>query len=549
MPGVLPARALRRKALPYRAPAMSSRPTPAAPVELDGSPLAIEQVVAVARAGAPVRLSPAARARMERGRAALERRLAGGEALYGINTGFGSLSRVRVANEALGELQANLVRSHASGTGAPADAEVVRGMLVILAASLARARSAVRPELVELIVGLLNANIVPVVPARRSVGASGDLAPLAHAALALIGEGRATLGGQEMETRDALAAAGLRPLTLAAKEGLALINGTHYMCSNAALAMHDADALLRTAVRATALSIDACRATDSFLDARIHHARNQPGQAAVAAAVLRELAGSEILLAHKENDPRVQDPYSFRCAPQVLGAAADALAHARSVVERELGGVTDNPLLFLRGDDAAAGADIVSGGNFHGMPLALAMDHARLALVPLAGISERRVFWILAAQDAENPVRAYLSPQPGLHSGYMIAQYAAAACCNELQTLAHPASAHNIPTSAGIEDYNSMGATSANLLRACIALAADVIAIELLVMCEGVEYQRPLRSGAGVEALHAAVRTRVPRLTGDRPPAPDIACIRQMLLERAFCGVAAGAAGDRGASK
>jgi histidine ammonia-lyase len=254
--------------------------------------------------------------------------------MYGINTGFGSLSRVRVADADLDALQVNLVRSHASGVGDPAEQEVVRGMMVILAASLARAHSAVRPELVELMVSMLNAGVHPVVPTRGSVGASGDLAPLAHLALGFLGEGEAHLGGQRMSARDALGAVNLQPVTLHAKEGLALINGTHYMCSIGALALHDADALLRTAMRATALSIDACRATDSFLDPRIHAARNQPGQKAVAAAILEQLTGSEVLKAHEENDPRVQDPYSFRCSPQVLGAAVDCIGWARGVVER-----------------------------------------------------------------------------------------------------------------------------------------------------------------------------------------------------------------------
>jgi histidine ammonia-lyase len=496
-----------------------------APLELDGRPLSVADVAAVARRGAKVELAGSARSAVLAARSALERRAAGAEALYGINTGFGSLSRVRIPNEGLADLQVNLVRSHASGVGDPLDREVVRGMMLVLAASLARGRSAVRPEVIDLLVGMLNADVVPVIPSRGSVGASGDLAPLAHLALVLIGEGEATHGGRRSSGGDALAAAGLRPAALAAKEGLALINGTHMMCAIGALAMHDAERLLAYAVRGTALAIDACRATDAFLDPRIHAARNQPGQAAVAAAIRSELAGSEVLAAHRENDPRVQDPYSFRCAPQVLGAAHDALEFARGTVERELGGVTDNPLVFAEG----GAADVVSGGNFHGMPLALAIDAAKMALVPLANIAERRTYWILAANDPQNPVRPYLSADPGTCSGYMIAQYAAAACCNELQVLAHPASAHNVPTSAGIEDINSMGATGANHLRAAMRLATDVVAIELLVMAEGLEYQRPLRSGAGVEALHAEVRRAVPRLAADRPPAPDIAAIAAMI--------------------
>ena len=496
-----------------------------APLKLDGSALSIEQVVAVARGRTAIALDPAARGRMAAARKALERRIAGDEALYGINTGFGSLSRMRIPAADLAALQVNLVRSHASGVGEPLEPEVVRAMMAVLAASLARAHSGVRPELVELLAAMLDADVVPCVPSRGSVGASGDLAPLAHLALVLIGEGEALHRGARHPGGEALRAAGLSPVALAAKEGLALINGTHLMCAIGALAMHDAGRLLAVATRATALAIDACRATDSFLDARIHAARNQPGQAEVAAELRALLAGSQVLAAHREDDPRVQDPYSFRCAPQVLGAARDVLAFARGVVERELGGVTDNPLVF----DNGGAADIVSGGNFHGMPLALALDAAKLALVPLAAISERRTFWILSGHDPHNPVKPYLAGNPGTESGLMIAQYAAAACCNELQVLAHPASAHNVPTSAGIEDINSMGATSALHLRDAVRRATDVVAIELLVMSEGLEAQRPLRSGAGVEALHAEVRRRVLRLAGDRPPATDIAALGRLV--------------------
>ena len=498
---------------------------PTGTLVLDGSPLLIDDVVAVARAGRSVALAPAARARVAESRTALERRMAGGEALYGINTGFGSLARKRIPSESLAELQVNLVRSHAAGVGEPLSAAEARAMVLVLAASLARGHSAVRPELVELLVGMLNAGVAPVIPEVGSVGASGDLAPLSHLALVLMGEGEAWHRGERLPGGEALRRAGLAPVALAAKEGLALINGTHFMCAIGALAMHDIGRILDHAVRATAMSIDACRASDSFLDARIHAARNQPGQAAAAAAIARELAGTQIVPSHKENDPRVQDPYSFRCAPQVLGAAIDALAWARGVIERELGGVTDNPLVFAHG----GGTDIVSGGNFHGMPLALAIDAAKMALVPLAAISERRTFWLLSANDPQNPVRPYLAADPGVCSGYMIAQYTAAACCNELQVLAHPASAHNVGTSAGIEDINSMGATGARHLRTAVERARTVIAVELVVMAEGLDYQRPLKSGAGVEALHAAVRGRVARMTADRSPAADIAAASALI--------------------
>jgi histidine ammonia-lyase len=339
-----------------------------------------------------------------------------------------------------------------------------------------------------------------------------------------------------MSARHAHERAGLEPLVLEAKEGLALINGTHMMCAIAALALCDVERLQDAAIASAAMAIDACRATDAFLDDRLHAARNQRGQREVAKRLLALLQGSTILAAHKENDPRVQDPYCLRCTPQVLGAAFDTIAHVRSIIEAELGAVTDNPLVFAAESPGIAipglsdsSASIISGGNFHGMPLAIALDTLKIALTHIAGIAERRINWLLTASDSENPVNVYLSPQPGLHSGMMIVQYTAAACCNELQTLAHPASVHNIPTSAGIEDYNSMGATAAHQARAAVELCTSVIAAELLVMSEAMEYQRPLRSGEGVERAYAAVRKIVPKLIADRPPAPDLAAIAGLI--------------------
>jgi len=327
---------------------------------------------------------------------------------------------------------------------------------------------------------------------------------------------------------EALAAAGLAPMTLQAKEGLALINGTHLMTAIGVLALQDIQRLQDAALVAAAMAIDACRATDAFLDARLHAIRGQPGQQRVAGDLRRLLAGSQILPAHKEDDPRVQDAYSLRAAPQVLGAAFDTIEHARGVFEQELAAVTDNPLLFHE-TEAWPSAAILSGGNFHGMPLAIAMDSLKIALCHVAGIAERRIYWLLAASDSENPVNVYLSPQPGLHSGMMIVQYTAAACCNELQTLAAPASIGNIPTSAGIEDYNSFGVTAAHQLRAGVDLVRQVIAMELLIMTEAMEYQRPLRSGQDVERAVGIVREVVPRLTVDRPPSPDIAAIAELI--------------------
>jgi len=513
------------------------------PLVLDGAALSIEAVESVARGSRRVELAPAARQRLDAMRDQVAAEARGEHAIYGVNTGFGSLARVRIEPDDVREVQRNLIRSHAAGVGEPLPREVVRAMMLILAASLARGCSGVRSVVVDRLLGLLNGGVTPVVPSRGSVGASGDLAPLAHLALVLIGEGSAftgaaPFGGAAQPSLVSLRAKRIEPIELQAKEGLALINGTHLMCAIGALGMADVERLFNAALAAAAMAIDACRGTDEFLDARIHEVRAQPGQQSVANALRERLAGSEIIGSHKENDPRVQDPYSLRACPQVLGAVLDTLVHVRGVFERELGAVTDNPLVF--GDAALS---FLSGGNFHGMPLAIAFDSLKIALAHLAGIAERRINWLLTASDSENPVNPYLSPQPGLHSGLMIAQYAAAACCNELQTLATPASVANIPTSAGMEDYNSMGATAGLHARSAIDLATIVVAIELLVMAEALEYQRPLRSGGGVEQAHAAIRQSIPRLTADRPPSRDIAAIVGMIRDGKFA-----ASGPAGAS-
>jgi histidine ammonia-lyase len=458
--------------------------------------------------------------------------MARGEVLYGVNTGFGSLAQQRIDDAQLREVQRNLILSHAAGVGDPLPDEVVRAMMILLCASLARGRSGVRPAVCAQLIGLLAAEVTPVVPSIGSVGASGDLAPLAHAALVLIGEGEATHAGQVVAGAQALRIAGLAPLVLEAKEGLALINGTHLMAGTAALVLADLEPLWAAALAAAAMSIDACRGTDAFLDERVHVARGQDGQSEVARRLRALIAGSEIVPSHLHGDPRVQDPYSLRCAPQVLGAAHDAISFARAVVTRELGAITDNPLVFP--PDPGHARQVVSAGNFHGMPLALALDTLIIALAHVAGISERRTYYILAASDAENPLHPQLASIPGLCSGLMVAQYVAAACCNELIGLATPASVANIPTSAGIEDYNSMGATSARKARRALDRVTDVVAIELLCAAEALEYQRPLRSGAGVEAAFATVRGVVTRRTGDRPPAPDIRALGQRIRAGAF---------------
>ncbi len=509
-------------------------------VEIGITPLTPEEVERVARAGAKVRLSGASLKAMAASRSRLEAVLKDGEPYYGINTGFGSFSRQRIGSKDLAALQVNLIRSHAAGVGKPLETEVVRGMMLLLIGSLSRGLSGVRPVVVETLVGMLNAaggGITPVVPEIGSVGASGDLAPLAHVALALIGEGEVVHRGNVVPAATALKRAGLKPVALGAKEGLALINGTHLMAAQGALLVRDFERMMDAALVAAAMSIDACRATDAFLDVRVHQAREQLGQAVIAARLRRLISGSGILPSHTLNDPRVQDPYSLRCAPQVMGAAWEAFEYVASCLEAELGAVTDNPLIFeARG--TKGGVDVISAGNFHGMALAIPLDVAAIACSHIAGIAERRVYHMLSGFDPETGLPPYLSPKPGLHSGLMIAQYTAAACCNEIITLCTPASVSNLSTSAGMEDYNSFGPRSAAKARRALELTQNVVAIELMSASQALEHHRPLKSGKGVEAGFGLVRSVVPRLKADRPPAPDIAAIAGLISAGAFTPIA-----------
>jgi len=507
------------------------------PVVLSADPLSVATVVRVARDGASVALAPSVSERLAASRAVVDAALGDGKPHYGINTGFGSLSRKRIPAEDLRSLQRNLIRSHAAGIGEPLSDDIVRAMMFLLAASLCRGHSGVRREVVELIVSMLNAGLTPVVPSVGSVGASGDLAPLAAIGLTLIGEGACTSIDSPAPTPTAqlLAAAGLNPLTLEAKEGLAIINGTHLMAARGALLMHDAANTFNAALIATAMSIDACRGTDSFLDPRVHAIRHQPGQQRVAEALRAMLRGSQIIPSHIENDPRVQDPYSLRCAPQVLGAVLDAYTYIRGCIERELGAVTDNPLVFPDSPHPPPDhGQIVSAGNFHGMPLAIPLDVLSIALTHIAGISERRVFWMISAFDAESHLKPYLAPNPGLNSGMMIAQYTAAACCNEMISLCTPASVSNISTSAGIEDYNSFGPRAAAKASRALDLLDHVIAIELFCASEGLEYHRPLKSGDLVEAAFSVIRSRVSRLSQDRPLTGDIELLARAIRRGEF---------------
>jgi histidine ammonia-lyase len=473
----------------------------------------LEQLEAVARGASPPALEPADRERIAAGRAVVEEALRSGRVVYGVSTGFGQLSSVRIDAADAAQLQVNLLRSHAVGSGEPLDAEVVRGMVLLLASSLRRGHSGVRAELVELLLGLLERDVVPVIPSRGSVGSSGDLAPLAHLALVLIGEGEALFGGERMSGAAALARAGLSPVALQAKEGLALINGTHLMAAAGGLALCDARRVLDTAVVAVALSLEAFMGSTVPFDERLHAVRGQPGPARVAARLRELLAGSPVVASHADCG-RVQDPYTLRCAPQVLGAIGDALDYVAGALERELTAVTDNPLVF------AESADVLSGGNFHGQPLSLPLDHLALAMTELASFAERRVYALLTPSYAGLP--AFLTPHPGLSSGLMIAQYAAAALVNECQVLAHPAGAGSVPTSAGMEDFNSMGAFAALKARTVVAHAAHVVATELVCACQGLEFHRPLRSTEALEHALARVRERVPRLEEDRSLAGEL---------------------------
>jgi histidine ammonia-lyase len=474
----------------------------------------LAELEAVARGVSPPPLDDGDRERVAAGRAVVEAALEAGTAVYGVTTGFGQLENVRIAAEDAARLQVNLLRSHAVGSGPPLDVEIVRGMLFLLASSLRRGHSGVRLEVVELVLGMLERGVTPVVPSKGSVGSSGDLAPLAHLGLVLIGEGEATVAGEALPGGDALAQVGLRPVALEAKEGLAIINGTHLMAAAGALAVRDVARLLDAAVVAVALSLEAFKGSTAPFDARLHELRGQPGPCEVAARLRALLAGSSVVASHADCG-RVQDPYTLRCAPQVLGAIADALAYVTGAFERELGAVTDNPLVF------PADGDIVSGGNFHGQPLSLPLDHLALALCELASFSERRIYALLSPGYAGLP--PFLTPRPGLSSGLMIAQYAAAALVNECQVLAHPSGAGSIPTSAGQEDFNSMGATAALKARTGVENAAQVLATELVCAVQGLEFHRPLRTTDALEAAAARVRERVPRVEEDRSLAAELA--------------------------
>ena len=489
---------------------------------LSGQKLSLEEIVGVARGREEVALSPEARARAEESRRVVVDITRSGRVVYGVNTGFGKLADIRIGASELRELQLNLVRSHACGVGPALSEEETRAMLLLRANVLALGYSGARPLIIETLVHMLNRGVHPVIPEKGSVGASGDLAPLAHLALVVIGEGEAVYEGERMAGAEAMRRAGIEPVALEAKEGLALLNGTQAMGAVGALALARAESVARAADVAGAMTLEALRGTPVAFDERIHLARPHAGQIEVAAH-LRELLGeSEIRASHLENDPRVQDAYSLRCMPQVHGAVRGALRHAREVMETEAGSATDNPLVF------AAEDELLSGGNFHGAPLALSFDYAAIAVTDLLSITERRVDR-LVNPDSNEDLPPFLTSQPGISSGFMMAQVTAAALVAEARVLAHPASVDNVPTDGGKEDHVSMGMTAATKLRAIVGHAEHAVAIELLAAAEGLEYRQPMQPGRGVRRAYRTLRSRVPRLTRDRALAPDIETIAAML--------------------
>jgi histidine ammonia-lyase len=475
--------------------------------------------------GSPVTLDPACRDRI-RASAAVVRRAADGEAaVYGVNTGFGNLAQQRIAHDDLAALQLNLLRSHAVGVGEPLAPRVVRLSLLLKAASLARGHSGVREEVVDGLLGLYNAGLLPVVPAQGSVGASGDLAPLAHLCLPLIGEGEVTRDGRRLPASEALQAAGLKPVTLSAKEGLALINGTQVSTALALDALFATERVFEAAVIAGALTLDAARGSDGPFDPRIHAVRGQPGQIDCAAAYRALLAGSAIRQSHREGDDRVQDPYCLRCQPQVMGACLDQMRHAAQVLVRESNAVTDNPLVFA-GVDGAADA-LLSGGNFHAEPVALACDGLALAVAEIGAIAERRVAMLVDTVISRLP--PFLTPEPGLNSGFMIVHVTAAALASENKSLAHPASVDSLPTSANQEDHVSMATFAARRLQPMLQNTACIVGIELLAAAQGIEFLRPLQTSAALEGVLRQVRGLSAAMMRDRSLAPDIEAMRSLV--------------------
>jgi histidine ammonia-lyase len=511
-------------------------------IVLTGADLTIADVEAVARHGAHATLDMAARSRMQEARDVIEGLVAAGEVVYGVTTGFGALATTFIDPADSARLQENLLLSHAVGVGPHYPRDVVRAMLLLRANTLALGHSGCRPLVVDRLLQLLDLGIHPVVPEQGSVGASGDLAPLAHLALPIIGRGDVELHGSRVPALIALREADLEPLQLEAKEGLALLNGTQLMSAVGALLLADADRLVATASVAAAMSVEALLGTDVAFAASYQLARPHPGQVAVAAQLRHLLRDSELQLSHHGSTHKVQDPYSLRCVPQVHGAVRDALDHLRRVLDIELNSATDNPLVFPGGGVATAdtaatgGGRVISGGNFHGEPIALALDFAKLAVAELGSISERRTALLLDPR-LNGGLPPFLAPASGLDSGLMMLQYTAAALVSEDKVLAHPASADSIPTSANQEDHVSMGATAARHARAVLANVEHVLAIELLCAAQALDFRLATdaaRPGVGVREAHRSVRERTHHVAADRELGPDIAAATALVREGAL---------------
>lgn len=503
-------------------------------VELDGKHLSLESVRAVAEEAAPVRVTGDARTRVAAARRLVDEKFGLGDAIYGVTTGFGRLANITVEPKDAAQLQLNLVRSHAAGTGEPLAIEFVRAAGVLRVSSLSAGHSGIREATLDLLVALLNRGVTPVVPRQGSVGASGDLAPLAHMTLTLIGEGEAFYRGERMPSARALQLAGLEPIELGAKEGLALVNGTEVMTGIAALCQLRAERLLASADIIGAMSLEAFLGTDRVFDRRINALRPHPGQARVAGNLRALLSGSQIMESHRECG-RVQDPYSYRCIPVVHGAVRDAAQHARRVIEIEAISVTDNPLVFPED------GEFLTGANFHGQPVALVCDLLKMSIAELAGISERRLYLLLNAEERGLPL--FLTGRSGLQSGLMIVQYTSAAMVSENKGLAWPNSVDSIPTSAGQEDHVSMGMTAAVNLDRVLQNVEGSLACELLAALAATDFRRPLKSGAGTQAAYGVARERIAPWTDDRIPAPDIEAARQLLRSGALVQAAEDAIG------
>jgi histidine ammonia-lyase len=497
---------------------------------LDGQHLTRRDFIAVVLGNHQVGLSPRARASMKRSRALVEKIIAEKQVVYGVTTGVGSLSTEHIDPAAARELQLNVVRSHSCGVGEPLGAAETRGLLLLRANTLARGLSGVRPLIAETLCNFLNHGVHPVVPRRGSVGASGDLAPLAHVALALVGEGDVIFRGRKMRASATMKFLHIKPLTLEAKEGLSLVNGTQAMLSLGLLALREAEVLVDTADVAGALTLDSLRGSVRAFDERLHAARPHPGQMVSARNLARLNHGSTINKSH-QGCARVQDAYSLRCIPQVHGAVRDALGFARRTFEIEMNSATDNPLVF------AEEGDVISGGNFHGQPIAMALDMMAIALTQLGGIAERRVDRMVNPFTSELP--PFLAHSPGLESGLMIAQVAAAALASENKVFAHPASADSIPTSGNKEDFVSMGMAAALKLQQVIANVKNILAIELLCACQALEFLAPLQSGKLAEQARQMVRKVSPHIAKDRPLHADIARVASLVSEGTLAAIVA----------